>query len=93
MTNWLSSDLLAQEVHGVIGAATVFGLWLLAPIEWIRELGIITLVVIVLVKESYWDPKNETNQPFIPEGLKDFSFYIVGILIAFAIVYARFRML
>jgi hypothetical protein len=96
VVNWLSPELLAQEVHSVIGAAVVFGAWLLlrpwtvlgVRAQWI---AVAALVAVVMLKETLWDPVNEVNQPFLWAGATDAAFYAVGILVALALIYARWR--
>ena len=98
MVNWLSPEILAQEVHAVIGAAIVFGSWLLLrelpgpkyPWAWI---SLAVFGAIVVVKEVAWDPLYEINQPFLWAGSVDLGFYALGIMVALGLVYARFRTL
>lgn len=81
MTDWLSPKILAPEVHGAIGFGYLVALWLrVLPLGtmWFY-FALAVFAVVVAVKEGYWDPANETDQPFYPEGLKDLAFYAVGI--------------
>jgi hypothetical protein len=69
--------IAAQEAHSAI-AFSVGLVGLLLFRSWVPELA---LLAIALIKESLFDPKAEDNQPFLWEGARDFSFYVLGALL------------
>jgi len=87
--NPLDPDLLAQEVHGAIGfgflVAVYYRIFHPYGMTWFL-LAIAALLIVVLIKEAFWDPTHEQDQPFWPEGVQDFTFYVVGILIGLLFV-------
>ena len=104
--NWLSGAIILPELHAAIGAAVVFGSYLLladlrapgpgsgnrGPLAWNR-VAIGAFVVIDLLKELLWDPTHEADNPFVWQGVTDLAWYGVGIVLALALIYARFRRL
>ena len=49
-----------------------------------------SFVVIVTLKELFWDPVNEVGQPFLWEGAQDLFWYLVGIAVMLVAVRVRF---
>lgn len=101
-TDWLSSAIILPELHAALGAAVVFGAYLLlsdlrpgSPAglsrhHWNR-IAVVVFLAIDLLKESLWDPIHEVDNPFLWQGVVDFGWYLVGVGIALALVAARFR--
>ncbi len=104
MVDWLSNTILLPELHAVIGAAVVFGCYLLlqglpprtsegnARYPWHR-IAIGTFLAIDFVKELLWDPVHEADNPFLWQGVIDFGWYLVGVTLALGLILARFRKL
>ncbi|HZY92857.1 MAG TPA: hypothetical protein VFG07_08855 [Thermoplasmata archaeon] len=102
--DWLSSSVILPELHAALGAGVVFGVYLLLgglgragsgarPYYYWSRLALVGFLVIVFLKELLWDPLNEKNNPFVWQGLIDFGWYTVGIVIGLAGTYARYRRL
>ena len=83
--NPLNSSLNFAIEHFAIGAAISFGAYVISPqyYLWI----IFGFLFIILLKEAFWDPSNETNQPFITSGINDFFWYIMGTVVALLIIH------
>jgi hypothetical protein len=83
-----SNFLLAQEVHFFAGLAFAFAAPALGFTWWY---GGALIILIDLVKELTFDHYVE-GQQFIgtwnDSGLVDWTFYIVGVLVAFALLWA-----
>jgi hypothetical protein len=104
--DWLSGAIILPELHAAIGAAVVFGSYLLLadlrpptaragrrpPWGWNR-VAIGVFVAVDLLKELLWDPTHEADNPFLWQGVTDLAWYGVGIVLALALIYARFRRL
>lgn len=102
--DWLSGTILLPELHAALGAAIVFGAYLLARdlpphradgrsrYAWNR-VAILAFFIIDFFKELLWDPVHETDNPFIWQGLIDFGWYLFGAAVALGLIYARFRKL
>ncbi|MCI4318072.1 MAG: hypothetical protein L3J96_05985 [Thermoplasmata archaeon] len=102
--DWLSYAILLPELHATIGAAVVFGAYLLLRdlpprrpdgrprYPWDR-IAIVVFLGIVLLKEALWDPVYEVNNPFLWQGVIDLGWYLIGAVIALGLAYARFRRL
>jgi len=106
--DYLSNGIIYPELHLSIGAGFVFGAYLLlkglppyrtnpsgervSRIAWNR-VAIGLFVFLDFLKELLWDPVNEANNPFLWVGVTDLGWYVVGILGALALIYARFRKL
>jgi hypothetical protein len=102
MIDWLSPAIIFPEDHAVIGALAVALAYALSPGRlgdpdrphpWIPRAAVAAFVVVVFLKELLWDPVNEVGQPFYPEGLTDFFWYLVGVGAMLAALMARFRRL
>ena len=77
--NPLNPNLLAQLVHVSVGINVALVTLLLMrhnPV-WIYLIPI--FLGVIFLKETLYDPKYETDQPFFCEGAFDFFMYIVGI--------------
>ncbi len=104
MVDWLSNAIILPELHAALGAAVVFGSYLLltglpprtsegvARYPWHR-IAIGAFLAIDIVKELLWDPVHEADNPFLWQGLIDFGWYLFGAAVALGLVYARFRRL
>jgi hypothetical protein len=88
VTDWLSPKILAPEVHGAIGFGYLLAIYYrVLPLGWRWfALGIGVFWIVVTLKETCWDPGNEADQPFLWEGAKDLLGYLVGSIIAAAVV-------
>lgn len=102
MIDWLSPVIIFPEDHAVIGALAVLVAYAFAP----GRLGdplrrhlaasravVAGFVVLVFLKESLWDPVYEVGQPFLWAGATDLGWYLVGIGVMLAALWARFRQL
>jgi len=100
MIDWLSPAIIFPEDHAVIGALAVALAYTFLPgrlgdphrphaaaPRWV----VAGFVVIVLLKELLWDPANEFDQPFLWAGATDLAWYLVGIGLMLAGLWARFR--
>jgi hypothetical protein len=85
MPNYLSPKLIMPELHTALGFGITLGFWVFLH-QWFKYAMLIFLIV-VIVKEVYWDPKNEVGQPFLWEGAQDLLWYIVGSGIVFGLIY------
>jgi hypothetical protein len=100
--DWLSPDILLPELHAALGALAVAAAYALAPGR-IGEpdrphravpRGIVgAFVLLVLLKETLWDPANEAGQPFLWSGATDLGWYLVGIGAMLGALAARYRRL
>ncbi len=99
MVDWLSPGILLPELHAVIGALAVLTAYAFVPgrlgdaerpTPWFPRLAVTAFVVVVLVKESVWDPVNEVAQPFFWAGATDLFYYLVGIAVMALAVRLRF---
>lgn len=100
--DWLSNSIILPELHAALGAGVVFGAYLLlsrlpprlpdgsSRHAWNRW-AVGAFLVIDLLKETLWDPVHEVDNPFLWQGVTDFGWYLVGVAIALALVFARFR--
>lgn len=71
--------------HTAIGASVTFGLYITIPKYWIY--GVLIFLIIILLKEIFFDPTYEKDKPFLWSGVTDFTWYVFGVLIAIAIIY------
>ena len=102
--DWLSNSIILPELHAALAAAVVFGAYLLlsglpprlpdgsSKHRWNR-VAVVTFLGIDLLKELLWDPIHELDNPFLWQGVIDFSWYLVGVAIALSLIYARYRQL
>lgn len=84
MPDWLSPRLIFPLLHASLGYGLALTLWYrLLPVgrTWAIVAGY-AIGVVLLLKESLWDPRNEPGQPFWPEGVTDLAFYALGALVA-----------
>jgi hypothetical protein len=102
MIDWLSNAIILPEDHAVIGALTVALAYTFAPGRigdparphpGGPRVAIAAFAVIVLLKEAFWDPANEVNQPFLWAGVTDLFWYAVGIGTMLVALWVRFRRL
>jgi len=102
MVDWLSPAIILPEDHAVIGALAVAVAYILAPGRLgdsarvhpnVPRLAVAGFLVIVFLKEFFWDPANEVNQPFLWAGATDLFWYVVGIGAMLGALWARFRRL
>jgi hypothetical protein len=100
MVDWLSPAIILPEDHAAIGALAVAVAYVLAPGRLgdpsrehpnVSRFAVAGFVAIVLVKELFWDPANEANQPFLWAGAMDLFWYLVGIGAMLGALWARFR--
>jgi hypothetical protein len=77
-----SANFLAQEVHFVIGLSFVIASVAFHYPWWY---GVVAIFIISLLKETVFDPIVE-EAPFFWNGAEDFSFYLLGIAVATALV-------
>ena len=81
--NPLDPEFLAQLVHLFVGGFFGLTVFVLAhfwnPLFWI---AIPVFMFVILLKEMFWDPKNEANNPFWPQGVIDWTMYLPGIAMA-----------
>ncbi len=89
--NWnpLSRKLNFAIEHAALGAAfaALTFTWLGWSFHWSVAIG--AFLLMVTVKETLWDPKNEIGQPFLSSGATDLFFYVAGIAIAVLIIGAE----
>jgi hypothetical protein len=102
VVDWTSPAIIFPEVHAAIGALAVASAYALSPGTLgdpartrpnVPRFLIAAFTFIVLLKESLWDPANETNQPFLWAGVTDLSWYLVGMGVMLALLWARYRRL
>lgn len=102
MIDWLSPAIIFPEDHAVIGALAVITAYAFTPGRLgdpdrrhpsYPRVAVTGFVVIVFLKELVWDPVNEVGQPFLWAGATDFGWYLVGIALMLAALWARFRRL
>ena len=102
MFDWLSPAIILPEDHATIGALAVAVAYAFAPgrlgdpdrpHRQVPRWAVSTFAVIVLLKETLWDPLNEVGQPFLWEGATDMLWYLVGIVAMLGALWARFRRL
>ena len=102
MIDWLSPVIIFPEDHAVIGALAVITAYAFAPGRLgdplrrhlaAPRVALVGFVLLVLLKESLWDPVYEVGQPFLWAGAVDLGWYLVGIASMLAAVWARFRQL
>jgi hypothetical protein len=102
VVDWLSSAIIFPELHAAIGALAVAAAYSLSPGTIgdrarahpnVPRLALAAFTLIVLLKELLWDPVNEVNQPFLWAGATDLSWYLVGIGVMLALLWARYRRL
>ena len=83
-----SGGLLAQEVHLAFGLMFVFGARAFGyPAWW----GAATILVVDFVKEATFDQWVE-GEPLVWDGMIDWAFYWVGVLVALGILFFAHRM-
>ena len=102
--DWLSNSIILPELHAALGAGVVFGAYLLlsglgtrrsdgTPRHHWSRLAVVVFLGIDFAKELLWDPTHEASNPFLWQGVVDFFWYLVGVAIALALIFARFRKL
>ena len=102
--DWLSASIILPELHAALGAGVVFGSYLLlsglghhlpdgTPRHHWSRVAVAVFLVVDFGKELIWDPVNEGDNPFLWQGVIDFSWYLVGVATALALVFVRFRKL
>jgi hypothetical protein len=78
----------AQLTHLLVGVVVVMGANLFFPGNGIAlVVAVISLLIIVSLKETLFDPAEEVNAHFFWNGVTDLSFYIIGIAVGFGLVY------
>ena len=81
--NLLNPAFIVQLLHVVAGSAASALLYILfiklglSEYSYLIAIGIFLLIIIL--KETLFDPKYETNQPFFWQGTEDLLFYQPGI--------------
>jgi hypothetical protein len=81
----LNANFITQLLHSFAGAAVTALLFIkLGFPDSYYAIGIFLLVI--LGKETLFDPRFEKNQPFLWEGAQDFLFYLPGIAAALLII-------
>ncbi len=74
-----SREFLAQAGHALLGALCV-----LAPAAWFPGywtapvVGTVFFLAYSWLKELWWDPEYETNEPVYPNGVRDLAFLLGG---------------
>jgi hypothetical protein len=100
--DWLSPNVIFPELHAAIGALVVLAAYAFSsgrlgdperPHPNVPRGAVVVFAIIVLLKESLWDPVNEVGQPFLWAGATDFLWYTVGIGAMLVALRARFRRL
>lgn len=88
MVDWLSAKVLAPEVHASIGFGVILAFYLKVLPFGLKyfAIAIIAFAVVVFLKESTWDPVNETEQPLFWEGMKDLGGYALGAVLAVLLI-------
>ena len=102
MVDWTGPAVIFPEVHAAIGALAVAAVYALAPgtlgdpnrtLPNLPRFLLAGFVFVVFLKELLWDPVNEANQPFLWAGVTDLSWYLVGMGVMLALLWARYRRL
>jgi hypothetical protein len=100
MVDWLSPAIIFPEDHAAIGALAVALAYILAPGRLgdpdrvrpnVPRFAVAGFVALVFLKEAFWDPVNEVNQPFLWAGVTDLLWYLVGVGAMLGALWARFR--
>ncbi len=78
-----SPDVLAQLVHFFAALAFVFGA---AAIRIGGQWGALFILGLAFIKEFAFDPEVE-GRPFLWDGVKDWCFYLVGVVVAWLVLF------
>lgn len=102
MYDWLSSGIIFPELHATIGALAVALAYIFAPGKlgdpnrshrMAPRISIAVFSVVILLKETLWDPANEVAQPFLWAGAVDLAYYVVGMMVMLVALWVKFRRL